>query len=130
MKVSSAVIPLLFGILNAVFAQSQENDDCFITAPMQGTILKIGEQITVSWSSAHDAKFNAITLTRKGPKVGAAQNDNSHNIKYVGSDVDTAPGKFTFALSPDFAPSDDYYLTLGEGLHECTVGPLRLMPGK
>ncbi|KAI8366604.1 hypothetical protein BD560DRAFT_300161, partial [Blakeslea trispora] len=90
-----------------------------VTNPIGNTIVTAGGKMKIAWSSSHADQFSTVYLV---------QSDGSDQTPVIiATNVPTSEGSLMVDL-PDFlAPSNAYYMTLGEAPYHCVSGNIRIL---
>ncbi|KAJ8659370.1 hypothetical protein O0I10_004730 [Lichtheimia ornata] len=94
---------------------------CAVTMPMEGTIWKTGEEVTIGWSGVEQDNIPSITLAQKYA-------DGTYNdVAKLVTSVPAAPRKYSLRVPSNVVSSDDYVILLGEAQDfDCASGVLAI----
>ncbi|KAL1931217.1 hypothetical protein VTP01DRAFT_10354 [Rhizomucor pusillus] len=121
-------------ILFCTVASAAVSLACSITAPMQGTIWKTGELVTVSWAGASPDGVASISLAQGSKAAPPAAEEQVKVVAKLASEVSASEGKYAMKLPTNIAPSNDCnfitdYIILDEGGDKCSSAPIFIEQG-
>ncbi|KAI7883499.1 hypothetical protein K492DRAFT_192527 [Lichtheimia hyalospora FSU 10163] len=110
---------ILFTLVAAYAVDAAQK--CSVTMPMEGTIWKTGEEVTIGWSGVDKESIPSITLAQK-----FADGTYKDVAKLVTS-VPAASRKYSLRVPSNVVSSDDYVILIGEAEDfECASGILAI----